>query len=230
MTQGSTSPAASTRSTGPRSDGAPVALLIDDAEHLGDEDVARLTRLMRSDGPHVIVAFRPWPRSEAVAELVDRLGRQRPHLVLRHLAASAVRDRAADLLEDPPTDEQVDRVLELTRGTPWFVDQVLLAVAEGDWSLREADPIPPTTLERLRHRLDRLDRELLDFLVALAVGFSVSGPALATAPRFAEVDLRELMAAARASGMVAPDGCAPPDRPHHDRAEHAGARALADAA
>ena len=128
------------------SDGAPVALLIDDAEHLSDEDVDRLTRLMRSDGPHVIVAFRPWPRSEAVAELVDRLGRQRPHLVLRHLAASAVRDRAADLLEDPPTDEQVDRVLELTQGTPWFVDQVLLAVGEGDWSLREADPIPSTTL------------------------------------------------------------------------------------
>ena len=188
------------------SDGAPVALLIDDAEHLSDEDVARLTALMRGDGPHVIVAFRPWPRSEAVAELVDRLGRQRPHLVLRHLAASAVRDRAADLLEDPPTDEQVDRVLELTQGTPWFVDQVLLAVGEGDWSLREADPIPSTTVERLRHRLDRLDRELVDFLVALAVGFSVSGPALATAPRFAGVDLRELMAAARASGMVAPDG------------------------
>jgi DNA-binding CsgD family transcriptional regulator len=188
------------------SDGAPVALLIDDAEHLSDEDVAGLTVLMRGDGPHVIVAFRPWPRSEAVAELVDRLGRQRPHLVLRHLAASAVRDRAGDLLEESPTDEQVGRVLELTRGTPWFVDQALVAAAESDWSLREADPIPPTTLERVRHRLDRLDRELLDFLVALAVGFSVSGPALATAPRFAGVDLRELMAAARASGMVAPDG------------------------
>ena len=83
---------------------------------------------------------------------------------------------------------------------------MLLAVREDGWDLRDASPLPSTALERLRHRLDRLDPDLLDFLVALAVGFSVSGPALATAPRFADADLRALMAAARATGMVSPDG------------------------
>ena len=77
---------------------------------------------------------------------------------------------------------------------------------EDGWGLGDRRPLPSTALERLRHRLDRLDPELLDFMVALAVGFSVSGPALATAPRFAGVDLREHMAAARAIGMVSPEG------------------------
>ena len=183
-----------------------TALLIDDAEHLSDEDVSEITGLMRGDGPHVIVAFRPWPRSEAVAGLVDRLGRQRPHLVLRPLAASAIRDRSAALLGDALGPEQVAPILDLTGGNPWFVDQVLLAVRESGWDLSEADPLSSASLERLRHRLDRLDRALLDFLMALAVGFSVSGPALTTAPRFAGADLHALMAAARASGAVSPDG------------------------
>ena len=187
-------------------DPARVVLLVDDAEHLGDDDVAELTRLMRTDGPHVVVAFRPWPRSEAVAGLVDRLRRQRPHLVLQHLSMPDVRERAAELLGDPPADDAVGRVLHLTRGNPRYVDHVLLAVREEGWDLRDASPLPSTALERLRHRLDRLDPDLLDFLVALAVGFSVSGPALATAPRFANADLRALMAAARATGMVSPEG------------------------
>ncbi len=187
-------------------DGERVALMIDDAEHLGDEDVAELTNLMRGSGPHVVVAFRSWPRSEAVADLVDRLGRRRPHVVLRYLSASGVRDRAAGLLVDALPDDRVDRVLELTRGNPRFVDHVLLAVREGGWDLGDDSSLPPMELERLRHRLDRLDRDLHDFLLALAVGFSVSGPALVTAPRFAGADLRALMAAARASGMVSPDG------------------------
>lgn len=188
------------------SDAERVALLIDDAEHLSDDEVAEIVGLMRADGPHFVVAFRPWPRSEAVAVLVDRLGRQRPHLVLQHLSAAGVRDRAAALLGDALTDDQVKRVLELTRGSPRFVDHVLLAVREDGWDLRESSPLPATALEGLRHRVDRLDRSLLDFLVALAAGFSASGAALATAPRFAGSDLRELMASARASGLVSPDG------------------------
>ena len=71
-------------------DGEPVALMIDDAEHLSDEDVAELTNVMRGGGLHVVVAFRSWPRSAAVADLVDRLGRRRPHLVLRYLSGSGV--------------------------------------------------------------------------------------------------------------------------------------------
>ncbi len=183
-----------------------AVLLIDDAEHLGDDEVAELTSVMRGDGPHVVIAFRPWPRSAAVAELVDRLGRERPHIVLRPLSATDVADRAAVVLGAALPDEQVARLLHLTRGNPRFVDDLLLAMGESGWDLREDSPIPPAALERLRHPLDRLEPVLHDFLLSLAVGFSASGPALATAPRFAGADLRAVMSASRASGMVSPDG------------------------
>lgn len=182
------------------------ALLIDEAEHLDDDDVAKIFDLVRAGDPHVVVAFRPWPRSEAVADLLDRIGRQHPHIVLQHLSAAGVRERAAALLGDALSHDQVEPLVDLTHGSPRFVDDVLVAVREDGWDLDPTRPLPSMTLDRLRHRVDHVDRKLLDFLVALAVGFSVSGPAFATTPRFADSDLRGLMAAARASGMVSPDG------------------------
>ena len=187
-------------------DGERAALLIDDAEHLDDEEVARIIELMRGGGPHIVVAFRPWPRSQAVAGLVDRIGRQHPHIVLQHLSATGVRARATALLGEPLPQDQMQRLLELTRGIPRFVDDVLVVVREDGWELNAAGPLPPMALDRLRHRVDHLERELSDFIVAIAVGFSVSGPAFASSPRFADSDLRELMEAARASGVVGPDG------------------------
>ncbi|AWB95230.1 LuxR family transcriptional regulator [Agromyces badenianii] len=183
-----------------------TTLLVDDAEHLSDDEASALTSLVRADGPHIVLAFRPWPRSDAVARLVDRFGRERPHLVLQYLSVRGIRRWARVLLGDELPDEEVQRVLDLTGGSPRFVDHVLLALRDDGWDLRATTPLPATALERLRHRVDRLDPELRDFIVALAVGFSASGPALAMSARFAGSDLRELMTAARASGVVSPDG------------------------
>lgn len=186
--------------------GERAALLMDDAEHLDDDDAATIIDLISGGGTHVVVAFRPWPRTAAVAALEDRIGRRQHHVVLQPLSATGVHDRAESLLGDALPHDQVERIIELTSGSPRFVDDVLAAMREDGWNLDEAHSLPSMTLDRLWHRIDHLDRELFEFLVALAVGFSVSGPAFATAPRFAGSDLRELMAAARASGMLSPDG------------------------
>lgn len=186
--------------------GERAVLLVDDAPHLSDDDVAAITSLMRGDGPHIIIAFRPWPRSQSVARLVDRFGRERPHLALQYLSAADIRRRAAEVLGEEFPEEQAQSVLDLTSGSPRFVDELLLAVRDDGWDLNPATPLPAAALERLRHPIDGLHRELLDFAVALAVGFSISGPALATSARFAGSDHRDLMAAARASGLVSPDG------------------------
>lgn len=191
-----------------RTEGDPerAVVLVDDAEHLDDEGAAAIAALIRPDGPHLVVAFRPWPRSAAVAGLVDRLQRDRPLLVLQPLTSAGAIDRAVELLGDQPTEDRVARLLEVTGGNPRLVDTALLGMRDGGWDLEDRQPLPPTTLERLRHGLDRMDPALVDLLVALAVGYSASGPALATAPRFGDADLRELMAAARGSGLVAADG------------------------
>ncbi len=192
--------------THPDIDQARTALLIDDGEQLSDADLAELATLCRDTGPHMVAAFRPWPRSEALATLSDHLGRQRPLIMLHHLSAIGVRERAAAFLGEPLQEDHVDRLLDTTRGNPRLVDLVLAAVRDEGWDIRESGALPTTVLEHLRHQFDRLDEELFDFLVALAVGFSAPGPILATAPRFARADLRALMAAARGSGMVSPNG------------------------
>ncbi|WP_136709864.1 helix-turn-helix transcriptional regulator [Agromyces sp. H66] len=183
-----------------------ITLIVDDLERLGDDDIARLSELACPDGPHLVAAFRSWPRSDAAAELVERLGRRRPHIGLRPLSPVDVRARAAELLGDAPSLPQLERLTTLAGGNPRLVDLLLAALRDEAWDPRTSSPLPVTLLAQLRHRLDRLDREFLDFLVALAVGFSGSGPVLAMAPRFRNSDLHGLMSEARASGLVAPDG------------------------
>jgi DNA-binding CsgD family transcriptional regulator len=188
------------------SGGRRIALLVDELERLDDDDLARLSALTFDDGPHVIAAFRSWPRSEAAADVVDRLGRQRPHVILQPLSADRVRVRASELLGAEPPRTQVERITELAGGNPRLVDMVVAAVRDEGWEPRESTPLPGTLLERLRYRLDRVDRELADFLLALAVGYSASGPMFATAPRFRGSDLRALMSEGRASGLLGPAG------------------------
>lgn len=183
-----------------------VTLLVDDLERLGDDDIARLSALAVDGGPHVIAAFRSWPRSPLAAELVERLGRQQPHLMLHPLSPTQVRARAAELLGAIPPQGLADHITELAGGNPRLVDLVVAAVRDEGWDPREAGPLPGKLLERLRHRLDRHDREFLDFLLALAVGFAASGPVLPTAPRFSRSDLHELTSQSRASGLASPDG------------------------
>ncbi|WP_448004194.1 LuxR C-terminal-related transcriptional regulator [Agromyces bauzanensis] len=188
------------------SEGRRITLLVDDLERLDDDDIARLSTLAVDGGPHVIAAFRSWPRSPLAAELVERLGRQGPHLMLHPLSPTQVRARTSELLGAAPPQGLAERITELAGGNPRMVDLVVAAVRDEGWDPREAGPLPGTLLERLRHRLDRHDREFLDFLLALAVGFAASGPVLSTAPRFSRSDLHELTSQSRASGLVSSDG------------------------
>ncbi len=181
-----------------------VAFLVDDAHDLEDDELGRLRGLVRDGGPHVVVAFRPWPRSAAMTKLADRLGKRGTVLALHPMSSSQIRRRGAELLGTAPTADTASRILELTRGNPRLVDLALGAGADDDET--GGAVLPDGVLEPLREELDGLDAELHEYLTALAVGFSMAGPAFATAPRFAGADLRALAAAARASGLASPDG------------------------
>ncbi|MGW4927530.1 LuxR C-terminal-related transcriptional regulator [Agromyces sp. NPDC004153] len=181
-----------------------VAFLVDDAHGLTDDELGRLRELVRDDGPHVVVAFRPWPRSTAMAKLSDRLGRRGTVLALHPLTWPQVRRRGAELLGTEPAADAAIRVVELTHGNPRLVDAAFAAGADHDWAA--APVLPAAVLQSMRDELDGLEPGLHDYLAALTVGFSTAGPAFATAPRFAAADLRSLAAAARASGLVSPDG------------------------
>lgn len=192
--------------TEPVGDPSSSAILVDDAEQLDDDEVSVLRAFVRDDGPHVVIAGRPWPRSDAMAELAEWVGRRGTSIAIHPLSVREMHDVAVAALGVDRADGIVGRLSEMTHGNARLVELVVAAADEQDWDPREPGPLPSGVLDRLRHELDRLDAGLLDFLLASAVGFSASGPALATAPRFAGADLRSLMSAARASGLVAADG------------------------
>lgn len=187
-----------------------IAVLVDDAHALTDDETDRLRELLGDDGPHVVVAFRPWPRSGATAALVDRLERIGDVRSLHPMTSAEIRERGARVNGTRPSAERAARILEATRGNPRLVDVMLGAGLDEEWDDDGAGPLPDDVLDRLRVELDRLDPDLQEFLCALAVGFSLAGPAFATAPRFAGADLRSLAAAARASGLVAADATLAP--------------------
>src|SRR6185436_6178451 len=67
-----------------------VAFLVDDAHDLEDDELGRLRGLVRDGGPHVVVAFRPWPRSAAMTKLADRLGKRGTVLALHPMSSSQI--------------------------------------------------------------------------------------------------------------------------------------------
>jgi hypothetical protein len=175
-------------------------ILVDDAEQLAFSELSILEGSM-DDLTHVVIAFRPAPASP-VANVFDLAGRRHPVVTLHPLSAAEISDRWTSLVGSPADTGTVRSVLDLTSGNPRLVDLALVAARDGGWDLDLASDLPGPVLAHVADELDALDRATREFVLALAVGFSTSGLALATAPRFAGVDTLTLMQAARASGLV----------------------------
>ncbi|MEI5585007.1 MULTISPECIES: LuxR C-terminal-related transcriptional regulator [unclassified Agromyces] len=182
----------------------PVVVLVDDGEQLAAGEVPLLERVLGDDLAHLVVAFRPVPAA-AATEVLDQAGR-RHAIVLHPLSVAEVGERADLLLGHAVDPGTAQRILELTGGNARLVDLILVAVRDDAWDPEPPGPPPPSVLAHVAEELDGLDRTTRRFVLALAVGFSASGPALATAPRFSGADTLALMQAARASGLVGADG------------------------
>lgn len=183
----------------------PVVVFVDDAEQLPTAQLPVLDRVVGDELAHLVVAFRPSP-SAAVTEVLDRAGRGHSMVTLHPLSATEVAARSAALLGTAASPGVIARVLELTAGNPRLVDLAFAAVRDEGWDLDVEVEIPTQVLDAVASELDGLERLTRQFILALAVGFSASGPALATAPRFASADTLALMQAARASGLASADG------------------------
>lgn len=183
----------------------PVVVFVDDAEQLPTAQLPVLDRVVGDEFAHLVVAFRPSP-SAAVTEVLDRAGRGHSTVTLHPLSTTEVAARSAALLGTAAAPGVIARVVELTAGNPRLVDLAFVAVCDEGWDLDVETEIPSQVLDAVADELDGLERLTRQFILALAVGFSASGPALATASRFASADTLALMQAARASGLASADG------------------------
>ncbi len=183
--------------------------VVDDAHELGDDELADLRG--RADRPdaRLVVAFRPWPRSRALARLGASLAAAAPPLVLGALDAAGIAARAARVAGVRISDEAVRVVAERTAGAPVLVDRLL---AHG----RVGGPVPPHLAEQIGYAVDAEDPRVVELVTVLALGAPVDGEVLVpllgisdaagigVGAEIAELD--ELSGRAVAAGLCTPDG------------------------
>ncbi|WP_226351201.1 helix-turn-helix transcriptional regulator [Pseudonocardia sp. ICBG601] len=183
--------------------------VVDDAHELGDDALADLRGYAGRLDARLVVAFRPWPRSRALARLGATLAAAAPPLVLGSLAAAGIAARAARVAGVRISDEAVRVVAERTAGAPMLVDRLL---AHG----RVGGPVPPQLAEQIGYAVDAEDPRVVELVTALALGAPVDGEVLVpllgisdaagigVGAEIAELD--ELSGRAVAAGLCTPDG------------------------
>ncbi|WP_307806934.1 LuxR C-terminal-related transcriptional regulator [Naasia sp. SYSU D00057] len=181
--------------------GGRAALLIDDAHLLPDERIAQLRAALRRDDLDVLVAYRLWPDRPALRRLAADLEHFHPPVVLGSLTPSEIARAAAAAWGMLPTEEAVEEIRRVTGGQPWLVHRALAAGPE----IGRPGPVPPDLLDQLGYELEGIDADLHSLLVALAVGFDLSGPLPAS---LGDLDGRvdQLFSRARHDGLLLPGG------------------------
>ncbi len=177
-------------------------LLIDDAHKLSAQRLDEVRELVQRKEQRVIVAYRPWPRNAALAELTEVLKREAPPLLLGPLNAS----QAARCLGSDPPEALTRFVLEQTHGVPRYVSYLARAIREHGFT----GAVPPAALMQFAADFEELDADLWRLLLAVAAGASVSTTALCPLLSLEPQQLNDLLAAARATGLLSPSGTLPP--------------------
>jgi DNA-binding CsgD family transcriptional regulator len=174
----------------------PFVLFLDDAHKVGTERLRELRALVEARRPGVVLAYRPWPRPAALAELLEPLRLDGQTLVLSPFTL----EQTAEHLGVEPGSAAARYVYAQTGGVPRLVDR-LAPVAE-----RPDGGLTPQALAPFRTDLDDLDADLRALLLAAATGVELATDLLGALLDRPPDAVDELLEAARATGLVAPDG------------------------
>lgn len=178
-------------------------LLVDDAHQLDDGRLARLRELAADERARVMVAARPWPRPAGLDGLTAALDRAS---LLRLLPLD--RDQVAAYLRAAGS-HRADTAAELlhaqTGGVPAFVERAVRAlrrVAPGA-ALAPPDELVTAAVAEFGYELDRLDQDVLTFLIAVDAEMGMHAEPLG---ELLQGRLDDVVEAARATGLLGRDG------------------------
>ncbi|MDW5329858.1 helix-turn-helix transcriptional regulator [Plantactinospora sp. KLBMP9567] len=193
-------------------------VLVDDAHLLDATALAELRRLAETGRTRLAVAFRPWPRPTGLAELAEVLHRGGPPV----LPGPFTEARTATYLGTvhgstvPPGIARL--VQEQTAGVPRFVEWLARALRPADRRAARAErppagaerpaptlEIPRSVLLQFAPELESLDIEVRRLLLAMAAGPALPTDLLGALLSRHPDELDELLAAARAAGLLGPD-------------------------
>jgi DNA-binding CsgD family transcriptional regulator len=173
-------------------DAGATAAVVDDAHLLPDAELLALRARVERGDENVVVAYRPWPRSRALAALAESLGRARPAVMLEPFTREEVR-----AVLPASARGLVDFVHQQTGGVPRFVRRLSgLGTAE----------VPPEVVASFRADLDWLDADVQKYLLAAEAGAALRLDLLGGLLG-GDVDaVGDVIEAGRATGLVAADG------------------------
>ncbi len=183
----------------------PVLLLLEDL-HWGDGATARLidsTLRNLGDLPLMVIALaRADGRDDAIAGWIRR---DAPSIKLGPLPARASERLVRDLLGGAATEEIVGRLIEQSGGNPFYLCELIRAVAAG-----RGDVLPDSVLGLVEARLDAEGADAKRVLRAASVfgdRFGTAGvTALLGGDRGAVAEVRRALASLSSRDLVAPVG------------------------
>ncbi|WP_104117821.1 helix-turn-helix transcriptional regulator [Arthrobacter sp. B1805] len=181
------------------------AVFVDDAHSLKESDLAHVHSLLRADHVDVIIAYRPWPRTKALRELVAAIKEQTPPIKLKPWSLEEIDDYAASSLGMRPSADVVDKIAELTGGMPWLVQRVVSGLHDSGSGLSAADLVSHQGLTELADELEEIGGISRDTLLVMAVGDTAGVhpfPGLGGAGG----DFEEAIARAKSAGLLLPTG------------------------
>ncbi|NMR20790.1 helix-turn-helix transcriptional regulator [Cellulomonas fimi] len=184
-----------------------VAVVVDDAHTVPTPVLDRVRDLVEHPGARVVAAYRAWPRPAAIAGL-ERVARERgTHLQLGRLDWLEIARRASRHLGRSAPPSLVDHVLRVTGGVPGLVELVLTdCVGRRPVDLDGLVPVPWGLSVRVDAELGDADGPLRAMTLALALGATADVGTLAPVLACTPERTRELLGAARATGLVLDDG------------------------
>ncbi len=168
------------------------ATVVDDAQLLGDGELLALRALVEQGKTRIVVAYRPWPRTRALAALAESLGRVRPPL----MPAPFSREQVRAVL--PAAGRGLaDFVHQQTGGVPRFVARLS--------GLTSAE-VTPEVVASFRADLDWLEPDVQKFLLAAEAGAALRLDLLGALLDKDSDAVGEVIEAGRATGLLAADG------------------------
>ena len=193
-------------------DPAPV-VLVDDAHALTPADFAKVVALAEGPDARLVVAYRGWPHGPRLLDLEHTMRDCGTVVELGALDWSQVAALASRRLGRAAPSPLVDHVLRATSGNARLVDQVLAGlIGTGSLSVsaRPTMPLPWQLVAQLDADLGDADSALRGVVLALALGAGADAGTLAPVLGLAPEQVGDLLAQARATGLLLPDGTVVP--------------------
>ncbi|MDG4834650.1 helix-turn-helix transcriptional regulator [Solwaraspora sp. WMMD1047] len=199
------------------------ALLVDDAHLLHDAALRELCTLVRTGRIRLLLAYRPWPRPPALAELAELLRRDRPALLPAPFTPAETATQLARVGGAAPHPAMVSFVHRQTGGIPRSVDRLARTLGSAAIAGPPPPEVPESALAAFAPDLEELTGDVRRILLAVAAGVEfpvemldrlLTGPA-STSPDGPDrgvhtADGGGTVAAARAAGLLGRDDRLPP--------------------